>query len=108
MFLQNVLEIRLYDEDLLSQDDLISTILFDLSTLTLGKKDTMTFVLNLEVKANKSNTLFGDLTLRLVLVSRFILKNSQDPTCSESIVSSMHCRIWDLVMTVTGQFCEKH
>ncbi|XP_019737733.1 cytosolic phospholipase A2 beta isoform X2 [Hippocampus comes] len=65
--LKNVLEIKLYDEDLLSQDDLISTILFDLSTLTLGKKDTMTFVLNLE-------------TLDHILM-QFEMLHSDEPSC---------------------------
>ncbi|XP_051936988.1 cytosolic phospholipase A2 beta isoform X2 [Hippocampus zosterae] len=64
--LKNVLEIKLYDEDL-SQDDLISTILFDLSTLTLGKKDTMTFVLNLE-------------TLDHILM-QFEMLHSEEPSC---------------------------
>ncbi|XP_077352328.1 cytosolic phospholipase A2 beta [Festucalex cinctus] len=44
--LKNILEITLHDEDPILQDDLISTILFDLSTLTLGKKETMAFTLH--------------------------------------------------------------
>ncbi|XP_077438095.1 cytosolic phospholipase A2 beta [Vanacampus margaritifer] len=44
--LKNILEIKLHDDDPILQDDLISTVLFDLSTLTLGKKETMAFTLH--------------------------------------------------------------
>uniref|UniRef100_A0A672ZX05 Phospholipase A2 n=1 Tax=Sphaeramia orbicularis TaxID=375764 RepID=A0A672ZX05_9TELE len=49
---KNILEIRLYDEDPLSPDDLISTVLLDISTLTLGQKETKIFITDLEVKAH--------------------------------------------------------
>ncbi|XP_028256350.1 cytosolic phospholipase A2 delta-like isoform X2 [Parambassis ranga] len=48
--LKNVLEIKLYDEDRLKTDDLICTILFDISSLTVGKKVTKTFTFNGEKK----------------------------------------------------------
>ncbi|XP_061646150.1 cytosolic phospholipase A2 zeta-like [Phyllopteryx taeniolatus] len=46
--LKNVLEIKLHDEDPISHDDIISTVLFDLNNLTLGKKERIAFNLNSE------------------------------------------------------------
>ncbi|XP_054653674.1 cytosolic phospholipase A2 beta-like isoform X2 [Dunckerocampus dactyliophorus] len=46
--LKNVLEIKLHDQDPVSSDDLISTVLFDLNNLPLGKKEAVTFILNPE------------------------------------------------------------
>ncbi|XP_049591832.1 cytosolic phospholipase A2 beta-like isoform X2 [Syngnathus scovelli] len=46
--LKNVLELHVHDEDPVSHDDRISTVLFDLSKLTLGKKERMAFNLNPE------------------------------------------------------------
>ncbi|XP_055018871.1 cytosolic phospholipase A2 epsilon-like [Boleophthalmus pectinirostris] len=47
---KNVLEIRLFDEDLLSKDDLISTVLLDLETLELDSKICRSFSLNPETQ----------------------------------------------------------
>nr|XP_057912632.1 cytosolic phospholipase A2 zeta-like [Doryrhamphus excisus] len=44
--LKNVLEINLHDRDPVSSDDLISSVLFDLGNLSLGKKEAMTFALD--------------------------------------------------------------
>ncbi|KAK7901745.1 hypothetical protein WMY93_018514 [Mugilogobius chulae] len=47
---KNILEIRLFDEDLLSRDDLISTVLFDLETLQLDQKLCRSFSLGPQTK----------------------------------------------------------
>ncbi|KAM9848230.1 cytosolic phospholipase A2 beta isoform 2-T2 [Aulostomus maculatus] len=47
---KNILEVKIYDEDPLAPDDLISTILFDLSNLTVGKKESKVFTLNSKKK----------------------------------------------------------
>lgn len=46
---QNVLEMHLYDRDKAKCDDLISVVLFDISQLKLGQKDTKTFITHPEV-----------------------------------------------------------
>ncbi|XP_047433097.1 cytosolic phospholipase A2 beta-like [Mugil cephalus] len=46
--LKNVLEMNLFDKDSLSADDLISTVNFDITKLTVGKKETKLFPLNPE------------------------------------------------------------
>ncbi|XP_053732056.1 cytosolic phospholipase A2 delta [Synchiropus splendidus] len=56
---KSVLEIQLYDEDRLSRDDHISTLLFDLSNLTVGQKETKVFEIDPEV----GKTLVLDLEL---------------------------------------------
>ncbi|XP_057705231.1 cytosolic phospholipase A2 delta [Corythoichthys intestinalis] len=65
--LKNVLEIKLYDKDLMSQDDLISTILFDLNNLTLGKKETIAFTLNPETTDH--------------ILMQFEMLHSEEPPC---------------------------
>lgn len=47
---QNVLEMQVYDEDSFMRDDLCSVILFDISNLTLGQKQTKMFIINEKVK----------------------------------------------------------
>lgn len=37
----------------MARDDLISTLMFDISNLTIGKKETKVFTLNPEVKATR-------------------------------------------------------
>uniref|UniRef100_UPI003AAE3706 cytosolic phospholipase A2 zeta-like isoform X2 n=1 Tax=Centroberyx gerrardi TaxID=166262 RepID=UPI003AAE3706 len=46
---KNILEMKLYDDDLMS-DDLISTLLFDISNLTPGKKETKVFTTHPQTK----------------------------------------------------------
>ncbi|XP_029963271.1 cytosolic phospholipase A2 epsilon-like [Salarias fasciatus] len=48
VLLKNVLEIQLHDEDLITSDDHISTVLFDLGNLRVGEKETKVFELNSE------------------------------------------------------------
>ncbi|XP_069579116.1 cytosolic phospholipase A2 beta [Brachyistius frenatus] len=48
--LKNILEIKLWDQDRLNSDDLISTVLFDIRSLTVGEKLMKVFTLNCEVK----------------------------------------------------------
>ncbi|XP_033836050.1 cytosolic phospholipase A2 zeta-like isoform X2 [Periophthalmus magnuspinnatus] len=47
---KNILEIRLYDEDLLSGDDLLSTVLLDLETLEMDSRVRRSFSLDPETK----------------------------------------------------------
>ncbi|TRY60476.1 hypothetical protein DNTS_028910 [Danionella cerebrum] len=44
--IKNILEILMYDEDPLMRDDQCGTILFDISNLTPGKKETKCFIIN--------------------------------------------------------------
>uniref|UniRef100_A0A672HQM8 Phospholipase A2 n=1 Tax=Salarias fasciatus TaxID=181472 RepID=A0A672HQM8_SALFA len=48
VLLKNVLEIQLHDEDPVTSDDHISTVLFDLGNLRVGEKETKVFELNSE------------------------------------------------------------
>uniref|UniRef100_A0A672HR07 Phospholipase A2 n=1 Tax=Salarias fasciatus TaxID=181472 RepID=A0A672HR07_SALFA len=59
VLLKNVLEIQLHDEDPVTSDDHISTVLFDLGNLRVGEKETKVFELNSEVKHVKAGV--GDL-----------------------------------------------
>ncbi|XP_054456785.1 cytosolic phospholipase A2 epsilon [Anoplopoma fimbria] len=45
---KNILEIKLYDEDPLARDDLFAELLFDVTKLTIGKKETKVFTINPE------------------------------------------------------------
>ncbi|XP_035519757.1 cytosolic phospholipase A2 zeta-like [Morone saxatilis] len=45
---KNILEIKMYDEDPMARDDLISTHLFDISNLTVGQKESKVFTINPE------------------------------------------------------------
>ncbi|XP_076599459.1 cytosolic phospholipase A2 zeta-like [Chaetodon auriga] len=45
---KNILEIRMYDEDPMARDDMICTLLFDITNLTVGKKETEVFIINPE------------------------------------------------------------
>uniref|UniRef100_UPI003AABA0C7 cytosolic phospholipase A2 zeta-like n=1 Tax=Centroberyx gerrardi TaxID=166262 RepID=UPI003AABA0C7 len=47
---KNILELKLYDEDPLKSDDLISILMFDISNLTPGKKETKVFIINPKTK----------------------------------------------------------
>lgn len=50
LYFQNTLEIYLYDEDFLKYDNLISTLKFDISSLTVGKTETKEFLIDPQVK----------------------------------------------------------
>uniref|UniRef100_A0A3B4AZA2 Phospholipase A2 n=1 Tax=Periophthalmus magnuspinnatus TaxID=409849 RepID=A0A3B4AZA2_9GOBI len=52
----NVLEICLYDEDLITKDDLVSTVLLDLETLELDSKVQKFFSLGSEVRGTRTET----------------------------------------------------
>ncbi|XP_061694066.1 cytosolic phospholipase A2 zeta-like isoform X2 [Syngnathoides biaculeatus] len=65
--LKNVLEIKLHDEDPVSHDDHISTVLFDLSNLTFGKKERIAFNLNSETKD--------------YILIQFEMIHSEEPSC---------------------------
>ncbi|XP_074501749.1 cytosolic phospholipase A2 zeta [Sebastes fasciatus] len=62
--LKNPLEINLYDEDPMKFDDLIATLKFDISSLTVGKKETKEFILDPETKSLISRFLFLPSSLR--------------------------------------------
>ncbi|XP_034040987.1 cytosolic phospholipase A2 beta-like isoform X2 [Thalassophryne amazonica] len=64
---KNILEIKLFDENLLLSDYLIFTILLDISSLTMGKKETKVFNTNAE---NHDE-----------LLMEFELLQSEAPTC---------------------------
>lgn len=50
LYFQNTLEIYLYDEDFLKYDNLISTLKFDINSLTVGKTETKEFLIDPQVK----------------------------------------------------------
>ncbi|XP_061468782.1 cytosolic phospholipase A2 delta-like [Rhineura floridana] len=45
---KNILELRIYDEDLLTKDDLLFTVLFDVAEVSPGERFHVTFILNPE------------------------------------------------------------
>ncbi|XP_034754738.1 cytosolic phospholipase A2 zeta-like isoform X2 [Etheostoma cragini] len=63
---KNILEMQLYEEDTMARDDLISTLLFDVRNLTVGKKETKVFNINPEDEK---------------LLVAFELLQSEDPPC---------------------------
>ncbi|XP_051278892.1 cytosolic phospholipase A2 beta isoform X7 [Dicentrarchus labrax] len=64
---KNILEIKMYDEDPMARDDLISTHLFDISNLTVGQKESKVFTINPEMDDK--------------LLIEFELLQSEDPSC---------------------------
>lgn len=54
LYFQSTLEINLYDEDPLKYDNLIYTVMFDISSLTVGKKEAKEFIIEPQVKISKS------------------------------------------------------
>ncbi|KAA8584149.1 hypothetical protein FQN60_015357 [Etheostoma spectabile] len=72
---KNILEMQLYDEDTMARDDLISTLLFDVRNLTVGKKETKVFnvkpeaapfsALDIDVNKLRSNNHTRDKVLKL-------------------------------------------
>ncbi|XP_061913871.1 cytosolic phospholipase A2 beta-like [Entelurus aequoreus] len=65
--LKSILEIKLHDQDSFLSNDLISTVLFDLSNLQAGKKEAMSFTLNPETKDR--------------ILMQFEKIHSEDPPC---------------------------
>uniref|UniRef100_A0A668AS89 Phospholipase A2 n=1 Tax=Myripristis murdjan TaxID=586833 RepID=A0A668AS89_9TELE len=55
--LKNILEIKVYDDDTITSDDLISTIMFDIGTLTPDEKETKVFIINPEVNMGSASLL---------------------------------------------------
>ncbi|XP_076022603.1 cytosolic phospholipase A2 zeta isoform X2 [Genypterus blacodes] len=64
---KNVLQIKLFDEDLVTGDDLISTVMLDISTIDVGKKEHKVFTVNPELPGE--------------LVMDFELLQSKEPAC---------------------------
>ncbi|XP_068424162.1 cytosolic phospholipase A2 zeta-like [Clinocottus analis] len=64
---KNVLHIELYDEDPLGRDDLFGELLFDVTGLTIGKKETKVFTVNPEdtVESGMKTQEGEDLAIRL-------------------------------------------
>ncbi|XP_029986111.1 cytosolic phospholipase A2 zeta-like [Sphaeramia orbicularis] len=108
---KNILEIRLYDEDPLSPDDLISTVLLDISTLTLGQKETKIFITDLE----KVDQLVMDFELlsskdsSQSYVSNGVLMAAPFSTVDVSVdkLLSNHS-VQDKVLKINGAFEEAH
>ncbi|CAN9500161.1 unnamed protein product [Ophioblennius macclurei] len=98
--LKNVLEIQLHDEDHFTSDDHISTVLFDLGNLHVGKKETQVFGLNdetndkleVEFEAVQSDETpqeyitNGILMAAPLSVLEFNMKNQQDNQCLQDKV----------------------
>ncbi|XP_068424046.1 cytosolic phospholipase A2 zeta-like [Clinocottus analis] len=57
---KNVLHIKLYDEDPLARDDLFGELLFDVTGLTIGKKETKVFTVNPEETYTNLNPLTAE------------------------------------------------
>lgn len=50
VYSQNVLELKVYDENAITKDDLLFTVLFDVAKIQLGETVHLTFRLNPEVR----------------------------------------------------------
>lgn len=50
LYSQNVLELKVYDENAITKDDLLFTVLFDVAKIQLGETVRLTFRLNPEVR----------------------------------------------------------
>lgn len=50
LFSQNILELKVYDENTITKDDLLFTVLFDVAKIQLGETVRLTFQLNPEVR----------------------------------------------------------
>jgi len=53
---QNILELKVYDENAIAKDDLLFTVLFDVAKIQLGETVRLTFQLNPKVR---NKTAFG-------------------------------------------------
>ncbi|XP_068574974.1 cytosolic phospholipase A2 zeta-like [Cebidichthys violaceus] len=108
---KNILEMKLYDEDPLSRDHLIAELLFDVMSLTVGKKETKVFTTNPETEG------------KLLIV--FELLQSEDPPCEYAsngvLVAAPFSvldinvdklqsddRLWNKVLKLRGAFQENH
>ncbi|XP_034408437.1 cytosolic phospholipase A2 zeta-like [Cyclopterus lumpus] len=69
---KNILEITLYDEDPFARDDKFAELLFDVTNLTIGMKETKAFTINPEVKTCATE---GKLLIA------FELLQCEDPPC---------------------------
>lgn len=50
LYSQNILELKVYDENTITKDDLLFTVLFDVAKIQLGETVRLTFQLNPEVR----------------------------------------------------------
>ncbi|XP_068424165.1 cytosolic phospholipase A2 zeta-like [Clinocottus analis] len=80
---KNVLHIKLYDEDPLARDDLFGELLFDVTGLTIGKKETKVFTVNPEAAP-----------LSVLDINIEKLQRGD--------------RLWDKVLTLRGAYPENH
>lgn len=55
---QNILELKVYDENIVTKDDLLFTVLFDVAKIQLGETVRLTFQLNPKVR-NKTSLTIG-------------------------------------------------
>ncbi|XP_068424303.1 cytosolic phospholipase A2 beta-like isoform X2 [Clinocottus analis] len=108
---KNVLDVKLYDEDPLARDDLFGELLFDVTGLTIGKKETKVFTVNPETGGK--------------LLMAFELLQSEDPACEYRTNGVLVAaplsvldinieklqrgdRLWDKVLTLRGAYHENH
>ncbi|KAM9345083.1 cytosolic phospholipase A2 zeta-like [Symphorus nematophorus] len=107
---KSVLEIKVYDEDPMMRDDLISTVFFDITNLPVRNKETKVFTINAEMDDT--------------LLVEFELLQSEDPPCeylSNGILMAApfsaldinvdkllsNERIRDMALNLRGAFQEK-
>ncbi|XP_034408063.1 cytosolic phospholipase A2 zeta-like isoform X5 [Cyclopterus lumpus] len=106
---KNILEITLYDEDPFAPDDKFAELLFDVTNLTIGMKETKAFTINPETEGK--------------LLIAFELLQCEDPPCeyltNGVLVASpfsvldinldklrSNDRLWNKVLKLRGAFCE--
>ncbi|XP_034408494.1 cytosolic phospholipase A2 zeta-like isoform X2 [Cyclopterus lumpus] len=106
---KNILEITLYDEDPFARDDKFAELLFDVTNLTIGMKETKAFTINPETEGK--------------LLIAFELLQCEDPPCEYLTngvlvaapfsvldinldkIRSNDC-LWNKVLKLRGAFCE--
>ncbi|XP_076599456.1 cytosolic phospholipase A2 zeta-like [Chaetodon auriga] len=71
---KNILEIRMYDEDPMARDDMICTLLFDITNLTVGKKETKVFIINPEAAPFSAVDINVDKLLNKTSITEMVVK----------------------------------
>ncbi|XP_056292174.1 cytosolic phospholipase A2 zeta [Pseudoliparis swirei] len=106
---KNIVEIKLYDEDPFARDDEFAELLFDVTNLTIGLKETKAFTINPETDGK--------------LLIAFELLHSEDPSCEyltngvlvaapfsvlDINIDKLRSddRLWNKVLKLRGAFCE--
>ncbi|KAI3363356.1 hypothetical protein L3Q82_011567, partial [Scortum barcoo] len=77
---KNILEIKMFDNDPMGRDDIISTLLFDVSNLKIGQKKTKVFNISPEVKATwKYRKIHLQLTQEKLFTEFELLQSKESP-----------------------------